>query len=91
MEQAYGLTEHSCVTLSHCGPGHTRVHAKPGSVGFILPGTHLKFIDTDTGSSLPANTVGELCCRGTPTMKGQKSSSSSSSSSSASPIHEERR
>ncbi|KAH9576945.1 hypothetical protein CY35_01G189200 [Sphagnum magellanicum] len=70
VQRAYGLTEHSCVTLSHCGPGHTRVHAKPGSVGFILPGTHLKFIDTDTGSSLPANTVGELCCRGTPTMKG---------------------
>ncbi|EFJ16949.1 hypothetical protein SELMODRAFT_115483 [Selaginella moellendorffii] len=70
MRQAYGLTEYSCVTLSHCAPGHARGNAKKGSVGFIIPNTEMKFIDPDTGKSLPANTPGEICVRGGAVMKG---------------------
>ncbi|KAJ7568478.1 hypothetical protein O6H91_01G034100 [Diphasiastrum complanatum] len=70
VRQAYGLTEYSCVTLSHCGPGHARGIAKRGSVGFLIPDTEMKFIDPETGHSLPANSPGEICVRGGATMKG---------------------
>jgi 4-coumarate--CoA ligase len=61
--QAYGLTEHSCITLSHCAPDHARGNSKKGSVGFILPNLEVKFIDPETGKSLPQNQRGELCVR----------------------------
>lgn len=70
VSQAYGLTEYSCVTLSHCGSGHVRGNAKLGSVGFIVPGIQLKFVDSDSGSTLPANSPGEICIRGASAMKG---------------------
>lgn len=69
--QAYGLTEYSCVTISHCDPSNGRGPSKPGSVGFLLPGLELKFRDPSTGLSLPANTPGEICVRGESTMKGK--------------------
>uniref|UniRef100_A0A0E0KNY5 4-coumarate--CoA ligase n=1 Tax=Oryza punctata TaxID=4537 RepID=A0A0E0KNY5_ORYPU len=71
VEEAYGLTEHSCITLTHAagdgGVGHV---AKKSSVGFILPNLEVKFVDPDTGRSLPANTPGELCVRSQCVMQG---------------------
>ncbi|KAB8095221.1 hypothetical protein EE612_023058 [Oryza sativa] len=70
VEEAYGLTEHSCITLTHAaGDGHGHV-AKKSSVGFILPNLEVKFVDPDTGRSLPANTPGELCVRSQSVMQG---------------------
>jgi 4-coumarate--CoA ligase len=38
VEEAYGLTEHSCITLTHAGDDPDKGHiAKKNSVGFILP------------------------------------------------------
>ncbi|KAI4368501.1 hypothetical protein MLD38_017052 [Melastoma candidum] len=65
VQEAYGLTEHSCITLTH-GHGIT----KKNSVGMILPNLELKFIDPDNGRSLPRNTPGELCVRSQCIMKG---------------------
>ncbi|KAI9102349.1 hypothetical protein K1719_023551 [Acacia pycnantha] len=59
VQQAYGLTEHSCITLTHAHRG--LANSKRNSVGFILPNLEVKFIDPDTGKSLPRNTSGELC------------------------------
>ncbi|KAF8400130.1 hypothetical protein HHK36_013426 [Tetracentron sinense] len=61
VQEAYGLTEHSCITLTHGDPSKGHGIAKKNSVGFILPNLEVKFIDPDTGRSLPANTTGEVC------------------------------
>ncbi|KAF9616625.1 hypothetical protein IFM89_030794 [Coptis chinensis] len=53
VQEAYGLTEHSCITLTHGDPRHSHGVAKKSSVGFILPNLEIKFIDPDTGRSLP--------------------------------------
>ncbi|OMO60521.1 AMP-dependent synthetase/ligase [Corchorus capsularis] len=63
VQEAYGLTEHSCITLSHGDPIKGHANARKNSVGFILPNLEVKFIDPDTGKSLPKNTPGELCVR----------------------------
>ncbi|CAN6855969.1 unnamed protein product [Brassica oleracea] len=68
--QAYGLTEHSCITLTHGDPDKGQGIAKRNSVGFILPNLEVKFIDPDTGRSLPKNTSGELCVRSQCVMQG---------------------
>ncbi|XP_076882097.1 4-coumarate--CoA ligase-like 1 [Bidens hawaiensis] len=65
IQEAYGMTEHSCITLTH---GHHI--AKKRSVGCILPNLEVKFIDPDTGCSLPASTHGEVCVRSQCVMKG---------------------
>ncbi|KAL5214734.1 hypothetical protein ABZP36_003886 [Zizania latifolia] len=71
VEEAYGLTEHSCITLTHVGADPEKSHvAKKNSVGFILPNLEVKFVDPDTGRSLPANTPGELCVRSQSVMQG---------------------
>nr|QJX14325.1 (4-hydroxy)-benzoate coenzyme A ligase [Anthoceros agrestis] len=70
LRQAYGLTEYSCITLSHVPLGYPRGNAKKGSVGFLIPGTEMKILDPDTGKSLPANRAGEICVRGESTMNG---------------------
>ncbi|XP_039036635.1 4-coumarate--CoA ligase-like 1 [Hibiscus syriacus] len=44
--------------------------AKKNSVGFILPNLEFKFIDPDTGRSLPKNSPGELCVRSQCIMQG---------------------
>ncbi|MQL97735.1 hypothetical protein Taro_030433, partial [Colocasia esculenta] len=70
VQEAYGLTEHSCITLTHGSPAHGRDAAKRNSVGFILPNLEVKFIDPATGRSLPRNTAGELCVRSQSVMQG---------------------
>ncbi|GAB2280643.1 4-coumarate--CoA ligase-like 1 [Dionaea muscipula] len=68
IQEAYGLTEHSCITLTHGAPNGE--HSKKNSVGFILPNIEVKFIDPDTGRSLPCNTPGEVCVRSPCVMLG---------------------
>ncbi|KAH6824730.1 acyl-CoA synthetase 5 [Perilla frutescens var. hirtella] len=58
VQEAYGMTEHSCITMSHGS-----VIAKRNSVGFILPNLEVKFVSPETGNSLPKNTPGEICVR----------------------------
>ncbi|KAK9276022.1 hypothetical protein L1049_005553 [Liquidambar formosana] len=70
VQEAYGLTEHSCITLTHGDPMQGHVIAKKNSVGFILPNLEIKFIDPDTGRSLPKNTPGEICVRSQCVMRG---------------------
>ncbi|WRX15392.1 AMP-dependent synthetase/ligase domain - like 9 [Theobroma cacao] len=70
VQEAYGLTEHSCITLTHGDPIKGHGIAKKNSVGFILPNLEIKFIDPDTGRSLPKNTPGELCVRSQCVMQG---------------------
>jgi 4-coumarate--CoA ligase len=69
--QAYGLTEHSCITLTLADPETGARLAKKSSVGFILPNLEVKFIDPDTGRSLPMNTPGEICVRSECVMQGK--------------------
>lgn len=68
--QAYGMTEHSCITLTHGNPALGRATAKRNSVGFVLPNLEVKFVDPDTGRSLPRNAPGELCVRSQCVMQG---------------------
>ncbi|GAV73526.1 AMP-binding domain-containing protein/DUF4009 domain-containing protein [Cephalotus follicularis] len=70
VQEAYGLTEHSCITLTHADPSKGHANAKKNSVGFILPNLEVKFIDPDNGQSLPKNTPGEICVRSQCVMKG---------------------
>ncbi|CAA0823364.1 4-coumarate--CoA ligase-like 1 [Striga hermonthica] len=70
VQEAYGMTEHSCITLSHADPSKGHSIAKKNSVGFILPNLEVKFVDPDTGISLPDNTPGEICVRSQCVMKG---------------------
>ncbi|XP_043699303.1 4-coumarate--CoA ligase-like 1 [Telopea speciosissima] len=70
VQEAYGLTEHSCITLTHGDPSKGHGIAKRNSVGFILPNLDIKFIDPETGRSLPKNTPGELCVRSQCVMQG---------------------
>ncbi|KAI7752753.1 hypothetical protein M8C21_026835 [Ambrosia artemisiifolia] len=70
VQEAYGMTEHSCITLTHGDPNKGHHTAKKRSVGCILPNLEVKFIDPDTGRSLPANTPGEICVRSQCVMKG---------------------
>lgn len=63
------MTEHSCITLTHGNPNHGI--AKRNSVGFILPNLEVKFVDPETGLSLPKNTPGEICVRSKCVMKGE--------------------
>ncbi|KAF2292899.1 hypothetical protein GH714_029703 [Hevea brasiliensis] len=70
VQEAYGLTEHSCITLTHGDPNLEHGIAKKNSVGFILPNLEVKFIDPDTGRSLPKNTPGEICVRSQCVMQG---------------------
>ncbi|XP_021745127.1 4-coumarate--CoA ligase-like 1 [Chenopodium quinoa] len=71
VQEAYGLTEHSCITLTHAEPSqeHGGI-AKRNSVGFILPNIEVKFVDPETGRSLPKNTPGEICARSQCVMQG---------------------
>ncbi|KAJ7004672.1 hypothetical protein NC653_009499 [Populus alba x Populus x berolinensis] len=50
-QEAYGLTEHSCITLTHGDPSKGHGIAKKNSVGFLLPHLELKLIDPETGRS----------------------------------------
>ncbi|KAL6587557.1 4-coumarate--CoA ligase-like 1 [Orobanche minor] len=70
VQEAYGMTEHSCITLTHADPNKGYGIAKKNSVGFILPNLEVKFIEPETGRSLPKNTPGEICVRSPCVMKG---------------------
>ncbi|GLU06216.1 hypothetical protein SLE2022_232650 [Rubroshorea leprosula] len=70
VQEAYGLTEHSCITLTHGDPRVEHAIAKKNSVGFILPNLEIKFIDPNTKRSLPKNTPGEVCVRSQCVMQG---------------------
>ncbi|CAM8979369.1 unnamed protein product [Rhodiola kirilowii] len=70
VQEAYGLTEHSCITLTHGDPAKEKGVAKRNSVGFVLPNLEVKFIDPETGRSLPCNSPGELCVRSQCVMLG---------------------
>ncbi|KAK6152618.1 hypothetical protein DH2020_012257 [Rehmannia glutinosa] len=70
VQEAYGMTEHSCITLTHGDPNKGHGIAKKNSVGFILPNLEVKFVDPETGHSLPNNTPGEICVRSQCVMKG---------------------
>lgn len=72
IRKAYGLTEHSCITLTHGDPDKEHGIAKKNSVGFILPNLEVKFIDPETGGSLPKNTPGEICVRSQCVMQGER-------------------
>lgn len=43
---------------------------KHGSIGKILPFVECKIRDPETGKSLQAHQVGEICVKGPPVMKG---------------------
>ncbi|CAM8902616.1 unnamed protein product [Rhodiola kirilowii] len=70
VQEAYGLTEHSCITLTHGDPTKENGVAKRNSVGFVLPNLEVKFIDPETGRSLSCNSPGELCVRSECVMLG---------------------
>ncbi|KAL2523052.1 4-coumarate--CoA ligase-like 1 [Forsythia ovata] len=70
VQEAYGMTEHSCITLTHGDPNKGHGIAKRNSVGFILPNLEVKFIDPETGRSLPKDSPGEICVRSQCVMKG---------------------
>jgi long-chain acyl-CoA synthetase len=65
LAQSYGLTETiGCTTIlpasDHvAGPG-----SKLRSAGRAVPGIEIKIVDPETGTDLPAGTVGEICTRG---------------------------
>lgn len=63
------MTEHSCITLTHGDPTKPN-GTKKNSVGYILPNLEVKFIDPETGLSLPHNSPGEICVRSQCVMQG---------------------
>jgi len=64
----YGLTESS--------PGITQtttddpIELRVATVGTVFPHVEAAVLDPETYESLPANTIGEICCRGYNVMKG---------------------
>jgi fatty-acyl-CoA synthase len=65
---AYGLTEASPVVTQTTvdDPEDVRL----GTVGRPIPGATVKAVDPDTGRTLPAGKLGELCTRGPMVMRG---------------------
>jgi long-chain acyl-CoA synthetase len=64
--EGYGLTEASPVV---CVAALTR-ESKPGSVGYPIPATDLRFIDVDTGEEVPLGERGEIQVKGPQVMLG---------------------
>ena len=66
--EAYGLTETAPCVCANPSIKETR---KIGTVGFPLPGTQVKIVDVDTGTTiLPPGEEGELAVCGPQVMKG---------------------
>jgi fatty-acyl-CoA synthase len=64
----YGLTEGSPVmTQTRIGDS---IRQMTETVGRAMPAIEVKIMDPETGQDSPANTVGEICCRGYNVMKG---------------------
>jgi long-chain acyl-CoA synthetase len=67
LNEGYGLSETSPVT--HSTPHLAR--RKFGSIGLPLPGTDMKVVDLDAGTTeMPSGEPGELCIAGPQVMKG---------------------
>ncbi len=64
----YGLTESSPVIIMS-GTDETLEH-RVTTVGTVQPHVEIKIVDPETGSTVPVNTPGEICCRGYTVMKG---------------------
>jgi len=64
----YGLTEASpgVTQTTSDDPSHERIE----TVGRPFPQTEVRIVDTQSGSIVPINAVGELCVRGCSVMKG---------------------
>ncbi|KAM4662570.1 medium-chain acyl-CoA ligase ACSF2, mitochondrial-like isoform 2-T2 [Discoglossus pictus] len=58
----YGTTENSPVTFS--GSPHDEIMRKMNTVGYVMPHTEAKVVDSNTGLVVPLNTPGELLIRG---------------------------
>lgn len=43
---------------------------KSGACGTVVRNAEMKIVDPDTGASMPRNQAGEICIRGSQTMKG---------------------
>ncbi|SMC82340.1 long-chain acyl-CoA synthetase [Desulfocicer vacuolatum DSM 3385] len=66
--EVYGLTETAPAVTSN---PPTKEHRKIGSIGFPIPGTDVKIVDIDTGTTiLPIGEEGELAVHGPQVMKG---------------------
>ncbi len=65
--QGYGMTEASPVT--HLSPTRN-APVKPGSIGYVVPGTEVKLVDVDSGQEVGVRQDGELWIRGPQIMKG---------------------
>lgn len=60
-DDATGLTETNAVVTSHAAEDYAN---RPGSCGLPSPVNDFKIINMETGESLPAGGIGEICCRG---------------------------
>ena len=65
MLQGYGTTESSPVT--HVGIAG---RSNPGTIGYAIPNTEFRVVDSDTGAELPDGADGELQVRGPQIMRG---------------------
>jgi len=66
--ELYGLTETAPAVTSN---PPSKAHRKIGSIGFPIPGTDVKIVDIDTGTTvLPQGEEGELAVCGPQVMKG---------------------
>ncbi|MGZ4548606.1 MAG: AMP-binding protein [Blastococcus sp.] len=72
--QGYGMTELSPVSHTSPAPGceppgHPDVVPK-GTVGYALPNTECRLLNTETGPEVGVHEQGEMCVRGPQVMKG---------------------
>ena len=66
--EVYGLTETAPAVTSN---PPTKAHRKIGSIGFPIPGTDVKIVDIDTGTTiLPTGEEGKMAVCGPQMMKG---------------------
>ncbi|CAK9322431.1 unnamed protein product [Citrullus colocynthis] len=68
--QGYGMTEAGPVLTMGLAFAKEPFPMKPGACGTVVRNAEMKIVDTETGSSLPRNTPGEICIRGDQIMKG---------------------
>lgn len=68
--QGYGMTEAGPVLSMCLAFAKDPYDIKSGSCGTVVRNAQMKFVDPDTGASLPRNQPGEICIRGNQIMKG---------------------
>ncbi|KAG6651333.1 hypothetical protein CIPAW_06G103500 [Carya illinoinensis] len=64
------VQKHSCITLTLVNPETGSWLTKKNSVSYILLNLEVKFIDLETGRSVPKNTTGEIYVRSQCVMQG---------------------